>query len=105
MAKTKLEPAPMMVQAPARKTASDYLREAADHIDQRAAVRDLPEGERSMARTVAAFNILTGHQITETEGWMFMSVLKLARASAGETNLDDFIDQAAYGALAAESAQ
>ena len=36
-------------------------------------------GERSMASTVKAFNALTGHNLTESEGWEFMVLLKLVR--------------------------
>jgi hypothetical protein len=64
----------------------------------------MPEGERSMARCVAAFNALTGHQLTEREGWMFMAMLKASRAQAGALNLDDYVDGAAYFALAGECA-
>jgi hypothetical protein len=81
------------------------LRNAAQAIDDRAALRDCPAGERSMARCVAAFNALTGHTLSETEGWHFMSILKLARATAGGHHLDDHTDHAAYAALAGESAE
>lgn len=77
------------------------LREAADVIGSRASSRDL-EAERSMKRAVAAFNTLTGHRLSETEGWLFMSVLKLARATGGGFSKDDLLDAAAYCALALE---
>lgn len=77
------------------------LREAANTIEQRAAERDL-EHERSMCRAVKAFNTLTGLQLSETEGWLFMSILKLARATTGQTQPDDLHDCAAYVALALE---
>lgn len=82
--------------------APDLLREAADVIDQRAVGRDLP-AERAMRRTVGAFNTLTGQTLTETQGWLFMAVLKLARASAGTFQRDDLLDGAAYMALALEA--
>lgn len=81
------------------------LRDAAQAIDARATLRDCPSGERSMARTVAAFNALYGHALTETQGWQFMSLLKKARASAGAHHLDDYTDDSAYAALAGESAE
>lgn len=83
-------------------SAPDLLREAADVIDQRAVGRDLP-AERAMRRTVGAFNTLTGQTLTETQGWLFMAVLKLARASAGAFQRDDLLDGAAYMALALEA--
>lgn len=84
--------------------ATDLLVQASDSIDQRAKLRDLPDGERSMARTVAAFNALHGTALTEVQGWHFMILLKLARATAGRKHLDDYVDLAAYGALAGEAA-
>ena len=86
------------------QTAPEILAAAAQCISDRAATRDLP-AERSMARTVAAFNALTGHALTERDGWLFMVALKAARATAGSHNADDYTDGAAYFALAGESAQ
>lgn len=84
-------------------TAETILRTAADVMAQRGALRD--HGlERSMARTVRAFNAVTGLSLTETQGWMFMAVLKLAREQSGH-DPDNFIDGAAYMALAGESAE
>ena len=82
--------------------APEILKAAADHIAQRAASRDLPKGERSMARTCTAFNALTGHKISTHDGWLFMVILKMARATAGAHNPDDYQDGAAYFALAGE---
>ncbi|WP_205954897.1 DUF6378 domain-containing protein [Pseudoxanthomonas winnipegensis] len=85
--------------------AETILRNAAAAIEQRAAQRDLQDGERSMARTVAAFNALTGGSLSERDGWLFMAVLKAARATAGAHQLDDYTDGAAYFALAGECAE
>ena len=84
--------------------AADLLVEAADIIGARAAARDTPEGERSMRRTVEAFNALHGTRLTELQGWHFMALLKLARATAGTPARDDYIDLSAYAALAGECA-
>lgn len=84
-------------------TAPEVLQKAAAHIIDRAASRDMA-AERSMGRTVEAFNALTGHALSETEGWLFMVVLKAARATAGGHNADDYEDGAAYFALAGEAA-
>lgn len=83
-------------------TATEILRTAADHIDHRATLRDMPSGERSMERTVQAFNAITGHRLRERDGWLFMVLLKAARATAGGYNPDDYEDMAAYAALAGE---
>ncbi len=59
--------------------------------------------ERSMAKVVEMFNTLTGANLTTEEGWDFMILLKLVRASQGYKN-DNYLDGAAYFALAGESA-
>lgn len=85
-------------------SASEILRKSAQHIEDRAAARDQAQGERSMARTVAAFNALTGHKLSERDGWLFMVQLKAARATNTPTGIaDDYEDMAAYSALAGES--
>lgn len=88
-------------------TAPDILIAAADAMSERAASRDLPDGERTMGRAVATFNAWRGcgGPVTETEGWIFMAILKLCRGNAGTHNLDDYIDAAAYVALAGEHAE
>jgi hypothetical protein len=85
--------------------APEILKAAAGNIAQRAASRDLPKGERSMARAVSAFNALTGHELSTRDGWLFMAGLKMARATAGAHNADDYQDGAAYFALAGEEAE
>ena len=85
-------------------TAHDFLGQAAREMGQRAATYDKPEGERSMGKTVVAFNALTGHTITEQEGWQFMELLKIARSNQGGYRADSFVDGAAYAALAGEAA-
>lgn len=85
-------------------TPSDMLRKSAQHIEDRASMRDCPDGERSMLKTITAFNALEGTDLTEEQGWRFMVALKYARATAGTFVIDDYEDMAAYAALAAESA-
>lgn len=83
--------------------AADYLRTAAEVIEQRGQLRDKPDGERSMERAVDAYITLNGPTLqTELDGWLFMAVLKLARATAGKPHVDDWTDLAGYAALAAE---
>jgi len=55
-----------------------------------------------MRAAVEAFNVLTGLSLTELQGWTFMAVLKIARAQGGTLNPDDYLDGAAYLALALE---
>lgn len=84
--------------------ATEILRDAADIIEQRAIIRDLPDGERSMCRAVKMFNAAKGYGLSEFDGWIFMCCLKISRATAGNTHPDDFMDLAGYAALAGESA-
>ena len=72
-------------------------------MGDRAASRDTPK-ERSMKATVDAFNALYGTNLTETQGWGFMVLLKLVRANQGSYRSDDHIDAVAYAALQGESA-
>jgi len=88
----------------ARVKPSEVLRAGAHHMEDRAATYDKPEGERSMAATVAAFKAITGVEMTEEQGWKFMAILKLVRSEQGDFKLDNYEDCAAYAALAAESA-
>jgi len=83
--------------------AGELLERAASTIEQRAAERDAGS-ERSMAQAVELFESLTGHHLTETDGWLFMVCLKLSRSRAGGFVEDDYLDAAAYVALAGESA-
>ena len=84
--------------------ASDILVMAEQAISDRAQQRDHADGERSIPRAVSMFNVLTGHHITEREGWILMALLKLSRAQGGAHQIDDYVDGAAYIALAGESA-
>lgn len=84
--------------------APDLLIAGADAIGERAEQRDCPDGERSMRRTVAAFNAMFSARLTEEQGWQFMALLKMARSAAGRRHRDDYIDQGAYSALAGECA-
>jgi hypothetical protein len=84
--------------------ASDVLNKAAQHMRDRAATYDKPEGERSMEKTVAAFNAITGQDLTTAEGWEFMAVLKQVRAfqNPAKPHVDSLEDGPAYLALLAE---
>lgn len=83
--------------------ANEILTAAVATLDQRGKDYDQPDGERSMGRIVAAFNALTGHEMTEAEGWQFMAVLKLVRMDTAADPTDSAVDCAAYAALAGEA--
>ena len=77
------------------------LKEASDCIQSRAILRDTP-GERAMAKSVRAFNELTGHNLSEKDGNFFLVCLKASRAYSGHDK-DNYIDGSAYFALAGEA--
>ena len=85
-------------------TASNILRAAISHMEDRAATYDKPEGERSMGSTVLAFAAITGVLMTEEQGWLFMALLKAVRSQQGAYRSDSYEDGAAYFALAGEAA-
>lgn len=87
------------------RTAQSILRRAADLIEERAVQRDQENGEKSMAKTVQAFNAIYGTELTEVQGWHFMELLKMVRSAYGVYVPDDFEDKVAYAALAAEAAK
>jgi hypothetical protein len=79
------------------------LQEAKRCIGDRASERD-QESERSMARTVAAFNAMYGLGMSVEAGWAFMVLLKMSRSVGGGFKMDDYVDGAAYFALMGEEA-
>lgn len=74
------------------------------HMKDRSATYDKPAGERSMGATVDAFRAVTGHDLTEEQGWLFMALLKAVRSQQGAFRADSYEDGAAYFALAGEAA-
>lgn len=85
-------------------SATDLLLSASELIKSRGTERDKPNGERSMKRCVEAYNAMTGHNLTEVDGWLFMQYLKHARSREGAFRRDDYEDDIAYSALKAEAA-
>jgi hypothetical protein len=84
--------------------APDILTAAADHMNERAQTYDSPEGERSMAKTVAAFNAITGCDLGESDGWLFMCILKMVRSEQCKAlHVDSIEDLVAYSSLYGES--
>lgn len=85
-------------------TAASMLQAALGHMEDRAKTYDTPGGERSMGKTVAAFNIITGNNLTEESGWLFMEILKQVRSQQGNYRSDSYEDLVAYAALRGECA-
>jgi hypothetical protein len=98
-AKTPAQP------TPPRPMAVQLLDKAADHMTQRAVQYNSPQGERSMARTVGAFNIITGHTLSEAEGFLLMQILKDVRQwhTPGQAHVDSIEDCVSYAALKGEA--
>jgi len=87
-----------------RRPASSFLSAGLQHMKDRASTYDNAQGERSMEKTVAAFNAAMGTELTSEQGWLFMSMLKLIRSQQGMFKADNYEDAAAYFALAGEQA-
>lgn len=86
-------------------TAVEFLTKAGNLLVERAKQYDQPGGERSMGRTVEAFNIITGRALTEAEGWLLMQLLKDVRQwqTPGKLHQDSAEDCVSYAALKAEA--
>lgn len=85
-------------------TAASMLHAALGHMEDRVKTYDTPGGERSMGKTVSAFNTITGHNLTEEAGWLFMEILKQVRSQQGDYRADNYEDMVAYAALRGECA-
>ena len=84
--------------------APELLGRAAAHMHERASTYDETGGERSMGKAVTAFNAITGHSLTESEGWLLLQLLKDVRLFARTAyHADSAEDCIAYAALKAEA--
>lgn len=85
--------------------ATEFLQAAIDTQAERGKQYDSPEGERSMGRTVQAFNAITGRDLTEAEGWLLLQVLKDVRQwqNPDKYHHDSALDGVAYASLKAEA--
>ena len=84
--------------------ATEILKAAAGHMQDRASTYDKPDGERSMGKAVQAFNAITGRDLSEAEGWLLLAVLKNVRLfQRPGYHADSAEDAVAYGALLAEA--
>jgi len=84
--------------------AEHILSKAAQIMRDRGKQYDKPEGERSMGKTVQAFNIITGRDLSESEGWLLLQILKDVRDRQRDfAHQDSLEDCVAYAALKAEA--
>ena len=85
-------------------TAPQLLDEASGLLTQRGKQYDQEGGERSMKRAVEALNALTGAQLSESQGWLLMMLIKLVRDSKkAQCHPDSLVDLVAYASLYSES--
>jgi len=83
--------------------APEILKQAEQEQQDRADTYDR-HGERSIPRTVDAFNAITGKDLTYEHGWLFMTILKAVRSQQGNYREDNYVDGASYFALMGEQA-
>lgn len=85
-------------------SAIDFLETAAETMRERGRQYDKESGERSMGKAVAAFNIVTGRDLRESEGWLLLQLLKDVRDNTAKApHVDSLVDCVAYSALKAEA--
>jgi hypothetical protein len=85
-------------------SAEFYLKSALATMQERGKTYDSDGGERSMGKTIAAFNAITGRDLSEQDGWLLMLLLKQVRQwSTTQFHQDSALDSVAYAALLAES--
>jgi hypothetical protein len=86
------------------QTAPDLMRAGIAIMEERAREYGAPQGERSVPAIVTAFNAITGHDLTEAQGWLFMQLLKNVRMFAAPGfHRDSAVDGINYCALMAEA--
>lgn len=85
-------------------TASDLLKQAEQLLTERGKKYDTSGQERSSAKIVAAFNTITGRDLTPGEGWLFLMLLKAVRfySNTETPHRDSLEDLISYAALHAE---
>ncbi|CAN8138969.1 hypothetical protein THIOSC13_1200001 [uncultured Thiomicrorhabdus sp.] len=100
-----VEASPVNKPSPPTK-ASEFLSKASSLMAERGKQYDADDNqeERSMGKAVGSFNVITGHNLTESDGWLLMQQLKDVRQWAVETyHQDSAEDCVAYSALKAEA--
>lgn len=88
-------------------SAPEFCNKAEMLMRERAATYDKDgnfEGERSAGKIAIAFNAITGHNISESEAWLFLQIMKDVRQwSTDIYHSDSAEDCVAYAALKAEA--
>ena len=87
-----------------KTTAPQLLNKALSIQQSRASQYDQPEGERSMGKVVAMFNIAKGAAVlTEADGWLLQTLLKVVRGEANGPHEDSCLDLVSYSSLYGEA--
>lgn len=99
-----LRPAHLLTPVQQPLTASDLLKQAEQLLTERGKQYDTSGQERSSAKIVAAFNTITGRDLTPGEGWLFLILLKAVRfySNTETPHRDSLEDLISYAALHAE---
>lgn len=87
------------------KKSTEFLQASIDVQAERGKQYDAADGTRSMVKTVLAFNIITGRDLTEAEGWLLMQIVKDVRQwqNPDKYHEDSALDCVAYASLKAEA--
>lgn len=85
-----------------RVKAQDVLTKGLNGLTEHEADRDSGD-ERSITKAVQMFNVLYDKDLTDEQGWMFMTMVKQSRSIRGY-NPDNYVDGAAFFALSGEAA-
>ena len=84
-------------------TAQDFLTQAKELIDKRGVQYDQKDGERSANKIAKAFNAITGQNLTASEIWLILLLLKQVRQWTTKSyHNDSSEDSVAYAALLSE---
>ena len=85
-------------------SAFDVIVKATNTIRSRGQDYDSPEGERSGGKAAAAFSAITGKQISASEVYLLLQIVKDVRQwTSPQYHEDSAIDCIAYAGLKAES--
>lgn len=87
-----------------RGSSLDFIREVESVQSERSREYEQEGGERSVEQIVKAFNSITRKNLTEEEGWLFLTLLKMVRAwNTSEYHHDSALDMVSYASLTAEA--
>ena len=84
--------------------ATEILQKAASIMEERGKQYDQENGERSMGKAIAAFNAIKSASLSESDGWLLLTILKMVRDNMKQQPHEDSIhDMVAYSSLYGES--